>query len=179
MVFESQIITWDFARQIARIKADPKKDRFQKYWQNDHVQRLVQHTLLRWVYNPDEQCLFFHRPSEHSHYLYQVVLGSKEGDGVYKFSLRRRNLINTRKSGRTLWVYTVDNFEAVEIKSEKEWVGFTAFEMGKERFEQALIDQGILTMSELEEARRFIQSPQFLPQIRFGEFVNEQEQFYA
>ncbi len=113
--------------------------------------------LDRWMlFETGEESIYvYHVASEKMNTLYQILLGGKEWDGIYEFSLKGKEVkvkIESKNNRNILIIESNDNYDAALFENENgEKYSITKMDFkSDEEFKEALLKTGLISKEDLD-----------------------------
>lgn len=113
--------------------------------------------LDRWMlFETGEESIYvYHVASEKMNTLYQILLGGKEWDGIYEFSLKGKEVkvkIESKNNRNILIIESNDNYDAALFENENgKKYSITKMDFkSDEEFKEALLKTGLISKEDLD-----------------------------
>jgi hypothetical protein len=113
--------------------------------------------LDRWMlFETGEESIYvYHVASEKMNTLYQILLGGKEWDGIYEFSLKGKEVkvkVENKNNRNVLIIESNDNYDAALFENENgEKYSITKMDFkSDEEFKKALLKTGLISEEDLD-----------------------------
>jgi len=113
--------------------------------------------LDRWMlFETGEESIYvYHVASEKMNTLYQILLGGKEWDGIYEFSLKGKEVkvkIESKNNRNILIIESNDNYDAALFENENgEKYSITKMDFkSDEEFKETLLKTGLISKEDLD-----------------------------